>query len=375
MSKKSITRFKELNKFWRLTLAVSASALLVFTFSFGSSQSGSALSNAELRQKSRELQAQIDANRAKANELSQQADSLQRKLAEIDVQIQEVDAQIRLIDIKLEELQNQLEETQRELERQKGLLKASMRALYKKQGASTVELLVGSDTFSQYIDQQEYLDRLKTNIQTSTEQVIQLKHQIEKQQIEQKTLLEAQKGQRQTLAAKKDEQRVLLETTRGQEANYSAAVEELRRQQAAINAQLVPSGTVDYTSTTSYPWAGYQPWSFNSCKVDPWGMCVRQCVSYTAWKVAQSGRHMPYWGGHGNANQWDDNARAAGIPVDSNPRPGDIAVSNAGFYGHVMYVESVLADGRIHVSQYNYELQGRYSEMVISRGSLVFIHF
>ncbi len=373
---KNITRTTLITSKRFLLLATAIAIALAGSFSI-SQGSSNAVTSAELRAQANALQAEIDANKARANELNGQAEGLQRHLAEIGLQIAQVNNQIRLTDIKIAQLQDELVKTQSELDRQKGLLKASMRTLYKKQGASTVELLVGSDTFSEFIDQQEYLERLKTNIQTSAKQVIALKSQIEQQQNEQKLLLESQKGQRQSLAAKENEQQVLLETTKGQAANYTAAAEELRKQQANINAQLLAAsgGKADYTRTTSYPWANYEPWSFNGCTVDPWGMCVRQCVSYTAWKVAQSGRNMPNWGGYGNANQWDDNARAMGIPVDSSPRAGDVAVSNSGFYGHVMYVESVLQDGRIYVSQYNYELQGKYSEMTIAPGSLVFIHF
>lgn len=84
---------------------------------------------------------------------------------------------------------------------------------------------------------------------------------------------------------------------------------------------------------------------------------------------------MPYWGGIGNANQWDDNARNQGIPVDYNPQVGDVAISNAGYYGHAMYVEAVHGDGTISISQYNADWQGTYSTNRISIGNLVFIHF
>jgi surface antigen len=87
-----------------------------------------------------------------------------------------------------------------------------------------------------------------------------------------------------------------------------------------------------------------------------------------------SGRNMPYWGGRGNAVQWPGNARASGIPVDSTPRAGDIAISMAGPYGHAMYVEAVIG-GKIHVSQYNYGNNGEYSEMTIPSAGLSFIHF
>jgi surface antigen len=104
-------------------------------------------------------------------------------------------------------------------------------------------------------------------------------------------------------------------------------------------------------------------------------MYNRECVSYTAFKVWQSGRYMPYWGGRGNANRWPTNARNAGIPVDGEPRVGDVAISLSGYYGHAMYVERVNGDGTIKVSQYNYGIRGEYSEMTISKSGLYFIHF
>lgn len=140
----------------------------------------------------------------------------------------------------------------------------------------------------------------------------------------------------------------------------------------AAEPEPAPDPAAVAAAAESYPWADVP---FPSDGVDPWGMFYRQCVSYTAWKVAHSGRYMPNWGGYGNANQWDDNAIAMGIPVDTTPRVGDVAVQNSGIYGHVMYVEAVNPDGTIYVSQMNYDLQGNYSEMTIGTAGLVFIHF
>jgi surface antigen len=122
---------------------------------------------------------------------------------------------------------------------------------------------------------------------------------------------------------------------------------------------------------------GYPGYLCNAAQdtvVDPWGMFNRECVSYTAYKVAASGRHMPYWGGRGNANQWPDSARADGIPVDGNPKAGDVAISLAGPYGHAMYVEAVNG-GSVYVSQYNYGVPGTYSTMTIPASGLYFLHF
>jgi surface antigen len=361
----------------RVAVVISAAVFLfgVMTGPVLQAPYASAATNAELRAKAAELQAQINENNAHIKDLKEQAATLEGKLAELSAEMSNISSQIELTSVKIDDLTGQLDTAQQELDKQKDILKSSIRALYKKGGASTLELLASADSFSEFMNEQEYLERIKTAVQASAEQVIALKQQIESQKAEQVTLLAAQEGQRQTLASKQREQQTLLDITKGQAANFASAVETLRSQQAEINAQISVTGQIDYTQTSSYPWANYEPWSFNGCKVDPWGMCVRQCVSYTAWKVAQTGRTMPYWGGRGNANEWDDNARSEGIPVDRSPKAGDIAISNSGYYGHAMFVEAVLGDGRIRVSQFNYELQGRYSEMTINVGSLVFIHF
>lgn len=55
-----------------------------------------------------------------------------------------------------------------------------------------------------------------------------------------------------------------------------------------------------------------------------------------------------------NANRWDDIARAAGLSVNHTPAAGAIFQTDAGWYGHVGYVESVNSDGSINISERNY---------------------
>jgi surface antigen len=108
--------------------------------------------------------------------------------------------------------------------------------------------------------------------------------------------------------------------------------------------------------------------------VDPWGFYNRQSVSYVAYKISASGRHMPF--GFGNANQWPAQAQARGISVDSSPQVGDAAISTAGAFGHAMYVEEVLENGtKVRLGQFNADGQGRYSEVTRSAAGLSYIHF
>ncbi|HYH75591.1 MAG TPA: CHAP domain-containing protein [Candidatus Saccharimonadales bacterium] len=159
--------------------------------------------------------------------------------------------------------------------------------------------------------------------------------------------------------------------TQQQATDYATAV------QALIDSWKQPEQPTEPEEPTpvangGYPYAAIPIDSM----VDPWGYYVRQSTSYAAFKVYQAGGNPLRYAG--NPKQWPARAQAAGIPVDATPRKGDVAVSMTGTYGHAMYVEEILADGSILVSQYNRTWQGEYSEMTIAPSNftnLQFIHF
>lgn len=102
------------------------------------------------------------------------------------------------------------------------------------------------------------------------------------------------------------------------------------------------------------------------------------CTWYAYNVRAQMGRPIgSFWG---NANTWDDYARAAGYAVNHTPKAGAIFQTNAGYYGHVGIVESVNSDGSINVSEMNNLAYGGFnivSKRTISAGqakALNFIH-
>jgi surface antigen len=86
----------------------------------------------------------------------------------------------------------------------------------------------------------------------------------------------------------------------------------------------------------------------------------------------------PYLGGgRGNAYQWPSSLSGA-FRVDRSPEVGSVAIVGAAdlpSYGHAMYVEYVLGDGWVGVSQMNFDGRGSYSTMEVNASSLWFIHF
>lgn len=362
-------------------IAVVAVGALASPFVLGSSLSAESIG--DLRERTEKLEQQIEAANDQANKLKQRGNTLKEEIEALDIKITRANAQIELTDAKIAQLAKELKAAQVELERQKALLKASMRALYIRGDASTVELLVGSDSFSEFIDEQVYLERIKLGIQESANKVIELKQKIEAQQNEQIELKKQQEAQRELVRKARAEQAQILAETQGMESKFRARSTHLQKQQAKLLAEIVArSRVITGVGTGSYPWANYRGGSWThagSCgygdDIDPWGYCYRQCVSFAAWRLYSAGKNPPKF--YGNAENWDDAARANGIPTGSSPRVGAIAVWN-GFEGHVAYVEEVLGGGQVRISEYNAvpALQGKYSQRIINSGDpATYIYF
>ncbi len=135
-------------------------------------------------------------------------------------------------------------------------------------------------------------------------------------------------------------------------------------------APLCKSGSTNPAPTSAvkddYPYRGA------TSGVDRWNFYKGQCTSFAAWRVNHNlglAFHNYYKGVHwGNAQNWDDAARAAGIPVSSRPQVGDIAVRDSGTWGHVAYVAKVNADGSFWVEEYNHVRPDTYSYRKATRG-------
>jgi peptidoglycan DL-endopeptidase CwlO len=333
------------------------------------------------------LNAENSNKQASRAQLGAEAASIADVIAKLQAEINALQAKINENQAKVAELNVKIKEAEAELARQKDLLGQTIKAMYVEGDISTVEMLASSKNLSDFFDKQQYRESVRSKIKTTLDKITQLKLDLSTQKDTVEKLIAEQQTLQTQIAAQRAENDRILSLNQAQQAELNSQIKsnngriaELRRQQAEENARLfagsalINGGACSPRPENSYPdkWCA----AAQDSMIDSWGMYNRECVSYTAWKVAESGRRMPYWGGHGNANQWDENAEAAGIPVDTSPRAGDVAVSNRGYYGHVMYVESVNANGTINISQYNAGLNGTYSRVYnMSKAGLVFIHF
>ena len=325
------------------------------------------------------IQNEISGYQNEAARLRSEADTLQNALNALSAQKNAIQAEINLNQAKYDQLIVQIDANTKRLERQKETLSKTVAQIYANGTTTPIEMLASSKNVGDYVAAQEVRNSVKNQLKSAMDEVKRLKKELETQKTEVEHILADQKSRRDELAAKEAEQANLLAQTQGQEAAYqnligakNSEISSLRAQQRAANASLGGRVVAGDPGKGGYP--SYLANAPHDSLVDPWGMYNRECVSYTAWKVEQKTGHMPYWGGHGNANEWPSSAQADGIPTGSTPRVGSVAISMNGYYGHAMWVEAV-SGSQIYVSQYNFDLAGSYSEMWVNGSNFIYIYF
>lgn len=318
--------------------------------------------------------------------LREQEDSLENQLEILDAEIDLAEAAIAQTEQEIAEVQENISETEDELERTEELIKENSRIIYKEGSPSTVEVLFASENFTDFINRQEYLERTKDSLKEAVQDVIRIKEELEEEESQLQTLQTEQQQERASIQSRIEQREQLLEETRGEEERYQQLMQEqkeererLEEEQREMYAQMAAQAQsndqfLDITSSSTYPWSNkpYPCWTVDC--VDPWGLYYGECVSYTAWKVSSTGRFVPHFGGQGHARQWPDTVSNYGIESGSTPVEGSVAVDFSGPWGHTMYVEEVLSDGRIHISEYNLK-PGQYSERIIPSDGLTFVYF
>lgn len=329
------------------------------------------------------LQEEINNYQAQAAALGSQADTLQNQLADLAAQKATIEGQINLSQAKYDKLLNDIADTEKKIASNKDALGHTIADMYISDTISPLEMVAGSKNIGDYVDKQAYQSSVSDQLQRTITEINTLKSQLESKKKDVERVLADQKSQQSALADKASEQSKLLADTQGQESAYQSLstqrnqqINDLRSQQAAAMriAGSIGNGSV---GGGGYPggWANAE----QDTLIDDWSLYNRECVSYTAWKVASTGRFVPNFGGAGNANQWPDTTARYGIPNGPTPKAGSVAIWYVGAYGHAMYVEAVNDDGTITVSDYNNNSDGggwgRYHYYVRSSAGLTYIYF
>ena len=320
---------------------------------------------------------------SEASRLGEMADNLQSELDKINSQITTIQGQIIDSQKKIDNLNAQIKRNEILIKQRRKAMGQVLADMHVDDQISPLEMLASSNSIGDYIDKQEQRSSLRTSLNGKIKEIKALQKKLEENKKLVENTLRDQEAQRNVLSSKQSEKAKLVADTKNDQNAYSALaqkrnseVAKLREEQAAANRRALGGGV---SIPGGIPGGGGYPGVWANAPldayVDPWGLFTRECVSYVAWKIHSTGRYVPHFGGAGNANQWLSTAARHGISSGSTPKAGAAAVMNIGYYGHVMYVESVNGDGTITVSDYNFAWDGLYRNYTRSASGLTYIYF
>jgi peptidoglycan hydrolase CwlO-like protein len=335
------------------------------------------------------LKQQAAAQQAAADQYSAQAQNYQQEVNQLQAQINELQTQINLSQAEYNQVTTNIQQNQAELDAQKVVLGANIKEMYLQSSVTPLEMLASSSNISQFLNEQQYQDKIKDKIQNAMAQIETLQASLEGQQLQLTHIIENQHGQQVQLSNTESQMNSLLATAQQNAAAANAQVQQSNSQIATLRAQqaaaiAAASHHVTFAGASSGAGGacdigqgngGYPTVWCNAAQdsmVDSWGMYNRECVSYAAWAATDRGHYVPY--GLGNANQWPGNASAEGIPVDHTPQVGNVAIYMGGPYGHAMIVEAIQGSNVV-VSSMNADDHGHFEYDSWPISELEFIHF
>lgn len=293
-----------------------------------------------------------EASEAAARNAAANAQTLEGEVARLNYEIQALEDEIAKNQAIANDLSLQITVNEEKLERQRLALAELLVNMHFESEPDAITMLAGSSSLGDLAEKQSRQATVKSQIAISAEAIRVAKEELEAQKSSVDALIASTELSRNEVTARRNEQAALIakyENDSAAYANDAAAAREIMQQEIAAEIARYNSGGVVGEGYNSYPWANQCPWS-NLAFITVGGY-VCQCTSYAGYKTQEFwGIYISNWG---NAYSWGTSARRNGYVVDNNPAPHTVAVSTAGEWGHVMWVESVNANGTINLTEYN----------------------
>ena len=227
--------------------AVIISLMLVFCFSFGSSEVF-ATPLSELQDEIDQKQEELKEGQKKEKDLSKQVNSLEETIYELN-------DQIAVSEGELEVLKKDLEEAQKKVDAQNEELGIRLRAMYKNGSVGFMDVLMNSNSFSEFLTNMDLVQKIYASdkdvleeLQDSHDKIEKKKNKVEKLS---KELKDSKQAAQDNMAAVEAEKQKIAKDNE----KTAAMLDDLENEAAAEAARLASSaqsGATSSSSTSSY---------------------------------------------------------------------------------------------------------------------------
>lgn len=202
-----------------------------------------------LEQESKKLEAEIKSLQGQINKQQQLKNAIERKMANIQSQINACNRQIDSINGKIAANKAEIKKNNEQIEADKLAFKKRLRAIYMSNSGSNLQILLGAEDFSDFLQLSQLTASVSKRDQQMIESLVAEIQKLEKKQKENEQLLKEQEGLKSSINAKKQELAKEESTIQGvinsirkdqnEVKNDNADVEkELKQMQNALNAIL-----------------------------------------------------------------------------------------------------------------------------------------
>lgn len=238
------SRNKKINLSHFIQIASIATLVLIM---FGSTGAKASLYD-ELDSVNQEMEAakaRLNEIRAEKKTLTNEITAFDQQIYVIQTQINSTQKQIEVINFEIQNTNEQITKAEIDLKLQKEIMSEYLRVMYMEGQTSTVELIVKSNSFSEFVDQSEYLDTMQQKVQETAEKIVALKEElnVKKQELEVKKakteqLKSEQVAQRAEVDNKKMAKNQILAITKGNEKEYQSIYSKLKSEHDSIQSQI-----------------------------------------------------------------------------------------------------------------------------------------
>lgn len=300
----------------------------------------------------REAYDRASSSEARARQAAANAQTLEGEVNRLNAEIAALEDEIAMNQAIANDLQAQIILNEAKLNLQQSALAKLLVDMHFEEEPDAILVLASSSSLGDLAERQTRQANAKTQVTASAEAIKTLKEELEKQKTSVDALIASAEATRTEIANRRNQQQALIARYQNDSAAYqrdAAAARETMQQEIAAEIARYNSSGVAGEGYNSYPWANRCPQ--DNIKYIVVGGYVCQCTSYAGWKAQEYfGIYISSWG---DAKSWGYSAERQGYVVNSTPAPHTIAYSTAGVYGHVMWVESVNANGTINLTEYN----------------------
>ena len=159
----------------------------------------------DLEQQSKKLEAEIKALQGKINEQKKLKNAIENKMAVVQKQINACNKQINNINSQIAANKAEIEKNNKQIEADKTAFKKRLRAIYMSNTGSNVQILLGAEDFSQFLQLAQLTASVSARDKRMIENLVSEIKKLEEKQVENQQLLKEQEAVKATIAEKQAE--------------------------------------------------------------------------------------------------------------------------------------------------------------------------